>query len=97
MNIPPVRMTTLEDEADRMSQPGSAFDMPAGVQFSDDQQALEYRMLIAGYADRLSDAVKRHEPLNVIRDVIARLNEIASTAIAREIRKAIAANSGKGH
>lgn len=95
MNIPPVRITTLDDEAERMACPQSAFSLPTGVRFSDDQKAVEYRMLLASYGERLTDAVKSHEPLHIIRGVVARINEITTEAIAREIRKAMVVKHGR--
>jgi hypothetical protein len=94
--MPPLT-SDLDDEVERMAQPGSAFSMPADVHFGDDQAALEARMLLAGYADRLGDAVRGHEPLHIIRDIIARISDLAAVAIAREIRKVLIETNGEPH
>lgn len=78
----------IDDES--MAHPASAFVVPREIRFGSDRDALEARLLLAGYADLLRDAVKGDAPVQAIREVVARITEITTKAVAAEIRKATA-------
>lgn len=77
-------------DEESMAHPASAFVVPREVRFGNDRAALESRLLLAGYADLLRDAIKADEPVQTIRELVARMTEITTKAVAAEIRRATA-------
>lgn len=85
-NTKPEMLTSIDP--DSMAHPCSAFRMPPEVRFSDNREGREARLLIAGYADMLADAARSHAPVQTIREIIATITDVATRAVAAEIRRA---------
>lgn len=79
------------------AHPLSGLTVPPGVRFTDDKEGIEARMLLAGYGDWLSAAVRNHEPVQMIREIVARINEITTRASHREMVKLVAQANGKAN
>lgn len=77
--------------------PLSGITVPASVRFSDDREGIEARMILSGYADYLGAAVRNHEPVQMIREIVARINEITARASHREMTKLVAQANGKAN
>jgi len=90
--------TDISDVPVAAGHPLSGLSVPPTVRFSDDREGIEARMMLAGYADYLGSAVRNHEPVQMIREIIARINEITMKASHREMSKLVAqANSGRAN
>lgn len=76
------------------AHPLSTLAFPLDIHFSDDQSGFESRLVLAGYADRLADAVRNHAPIQEVKDLIAHVNRIAQAAIMYELTKMATANEG---
>jgi hypothetical protein len=63
--------------------PGSA------VRFSDDQTGVEVRLLLAGYGEKLTDAVKAHRPIAEIRQIVARISSVLKAGVDHELDLAL--------
>lgn len=80
-------------DEESMAHPCSAFTLPPDVHFADNREGREARILIAGYADMLAEAARTHAPVQTIREIVARLTEITTKAVATEIRRATASEA----
>lgn len=69
------------------AHPLSPIKLPLELHFADDQAGLEARMLLAGWAQRLEVAAAQHEPVQVVRDIVARIMQITTDASHREMTK----------
>jgi hypothetical protein len=78
--------------------PLSGLTVPAGIRFTDDRAGIEARMMLAGYGDWLSAAARNHEPVQAIREIVARIIEITQKASHREmVRLVETAQTGKAN
>lgn len=76
-----------KDIPQEVAHPLSTLTFPMDIHFSDDREGFEARLLLAGYSDRLSHAVRDHAPIQEIKDLIGHVNRIAQQAIMRELTK----------
>ena len=91
-------MTAKPDTTDvppAAGHPLSGLTVPPGVRFSDDREGVEARMLLVGYGEYLADAARNHEPVQKVREIVARIVEITTTASTREISKLVAQANGR--
>lgn len=78
------RKNTIPPEA---AHPLSTLAFPLDIHFSDDKDGFESRLILAGYADRLADAVRSHAPIQVVKDIIGHIHRVTQAAIMRELTK----------
>lgn len=73
------------------AHPSSPLCLPPDHCFSNDQEGLEARILIAGYARQLLDIdAVEHVSVHMVRLIVQRLNDVATRATIREANKLLA-------
>lgn len=77
------------------SRLASGVEFPPDVRFGDDREGIEARMLLSGYADYLGDAVRNHEPVQKVREIVERIVEVTTNATLREMSKLVAQANGR--
>jgi hypothetical protein len=67
------------------AHPLSTLAFPPDIHFTDDQRGFESRLILAGYADRLADAVRGHAPIQEVKDIIGHIHRVAQSAIMHRL------------